>query len=122
MREDVSLQRLTEKVMMRHTGVRNGEIEKATANKENNKNSNSNKRYSDEQHPCLSLSLIWGKVGRNIQYDDNDKTAGGLYTSTPPKERQSLLNTHNQQQQVKSLSKVHIHDFRNREVMCSLPL
>ena len=67
MREDVSLQRLTEKVMMRHTGVRNGEIEKATANKENNKNSNSNKRYSDEQHLCLSLSF-GGKVGRNIQY------------------------------------------------------
>ena len=98
MREDVSLQRLTEKVMMRHTGVRNGEIEKATANKENNKNSNSNKRYSDEQHLCLSLSF-GGKVGRNIQYDDNDKTAGGLYTSTPPREWHSLLNTHNQQQQ-----------------------
>lgn len=95
MREDVSLQRLTEKVMMRHTGVRNGEIEKATANKENNKNSNSNKRYSDE-HLCLSL--IWGKAGRNIQDNDNDKTAGGLYTSTPPREWQSLLNTHNQQQ------------------------
>ena len=61
MREDVSLQRLTEKVMMRHTGVRNGEIEKATANKENNKNSNSNKRYSDEQHLCLSLSLSFGE-------------------------------------------------------------
>ena len=65
MREDVSLQRLTEKVMMRHTGVRNGEIEKATANKENNKNSNSNKRYSDEQHPILvSLSLSHLGKGR----------------------------------------------------------
>ena len=101
MREDVNLQRLTRKVMMRHSGVRNGEIEKATANIENNKNSNSNKRYSDE-HLCLSL--IWGKVGRNIQDEDNnDKTAAwlghDLSTTTPCKEWQSLLNTHNQQQQ-----------------------